>query len=97
MVPYLPLPLNEYLETCSLSIWTLLNKEKMFPGKRSFTTIFRKTCGKGCEALRLMIMQNHPMFMLVVIQGYPTSFWFLCAHLDGTTFLRNSTGLLDEF
>jgi hypothetical protein len=34
----------------------------MFPDKSSFSTILRKTYGKGYEALRLMIMHNSPLF-----------------------------------
>jgi hypothetical protein len=42
VVPDLPLPLAEYIDACSLSVWTPLNKDKMFPDKSSFNTIVRK-------------------------------------------------------
>jgi hypothetical protein len=50
------------IDACSLSVWTLLNKDKMFPGKSAYGTLVRKTCGKGYEALRQIIMQISPLF-----------------------------------
>lgn len=62
VIPDLPLRLAEYIDTCNLSVWTLLNRDKMFPEKSAFGTIVRKSYGKGYEALRLMIMQTSPLF-----------------------------------
>jgi hypothetical protein len=57
-----PYILFRRIDACSLSVWTLLNKDKMFPRKSAFGTLVRKTCGKGHEALRRMIMQINPLF-----------------------------------
>jgi hypothetical protein len=62
VVPDLPLRLAEYIDTCNLSVWTLLNKDRMFPDKSLFATFVRKSYGKGFEALRMMIMQTSPLF-----------------------------------
>jgi hypothetical protein len=62
VLPNLPLRLAEYIDMCILRFWTLLNKDKMFPDKSAFSTIVRKSLGKGYEALRLMSMQTSPLF-----------------------------------
>jgi hypothetical protein len=62
VVPDLPQRLAEYIDSCSLGIWTLLNKDKMFPDKSSLGTVVRRSYGKGYEALRLIIMQTSPLF-----------------------------------
>jgi hypothetical protein len=62
VIPDLPLRMTEYIDACSLSVWTLLNKDKLFPEKSAFGTLVHKTFGKGYEALRQMIMQTSPLF-----------------------------------
>jgi hypothetical protein len=62
VVPDFPLRLADYIDVCSLCIGTHLNKDKMFPDQRAFSTIVRKSFGKGYEALRLMIMQTSLLF-----------------------------------
>jgi hypothetical protein len=63
VLPNLPLRLAEYIDMCILRFWTLLNKDKMFPDKSAFSTIVRKSLGKGYEALRLMSMQTSPYLL----------------------------------
>ncbi|KAG7369542.1 reverse transcriptase RNA-dependent DNA polymerase [Nitzschia inconspicua] len=58
----LPASLSDFIESCSLAIWSLLSQDKMFPDKSVFQTLVRKTYGRGYEALRHMIMRTSPLF-----------------------------------
>ncbi|KAG7374842.1 reverse transcriptase RNA-dependent DNA polymerase [Nitzschia inconspicua] len=62
VVPDLPASLSDFIESCSLAIWSLLSQDKMFPDKSIFQSFVRKSYGRGYEALCQMVMRTSPLF-----------------------------------
>ncbi|KAG7343607.1 hypothetical protein IV203_021615 [Nitzschia inconspicua] len=62
VVPDLPASLSDFIESCSLAIWSLLSQDKMFPDESIFQSFVRKSYGRGYEALRQMAMRTSPLF-----------------------------------
>ncbi|KAG7372610.1 hypothetical protein IV203_018753 [Nitzschia inconspicua] len=74
VVPDLPASLSDFIESCSLAIWSLLSQDKMFPDKSLFQTLVRKAYGRGYEALRHMIMRTSTDWLGSAFPSLPANY-----------------------